>query len=107
MDQTDKTTTSPEPLDKIVFLGDGTEVVLRAPLAGDLRGIKLLDVLQLDTGAHAELLPRISSLEKGAFYRLGAADSLAVMGGVVAFFAPAAVPGWTPASPPASKTPTK
>lgn len=37
------------------------EVELREPRAGDLRGIKLLDLFQSDPAAVIELLPRIST----------------------------------------------
>lgn len=38
-----------------------TDVALRKPDAGSLRGIKLMDLLQMDVGALSILLPRISS----------------------------------------------
>ena len=38
-----------------------SEIVLREPSAGELRGIKLFDLVQGDAGAIAELLPRIST----------------------------------------------
>lgn len=69
-----------------VTLSTGKRVALRAPTAGDLRGIKLLDVLQLDTAAHAVVIERVSDLTKPEFYALGAADALAVMTGIVGFF---------------------
>lgn len=84
-----------------VTLASGRVVALRAPTAGELRGIKLLDVLQLDAGAHALLLPRISDLSAMEFYQLGPADLMALMSEAVAFFAPATAPAF----PPASKTP--
>lgn len=37
------------------------EITLREPSAGELRGIKLFDLVQGDAGAIAELLPRIST----------------------------------------------
>jgi len=89
--------------DKTITLSDGTEVVIRAPLAGDLRGLNLLEVLQLNPTAHAQLLERISTLDKAAFWKLGAADTVLLMSECVAFFAPADV-GLDP-SPPPSKTP--
>ncbi|KFA28137.1 tail protein, partial [Xanthomonas vasicola pv. vasculorum NCPPB 1326] len=38
-----------------------TQINVRKPGAGELRGLKLTDVLQLDVTALATLLPRISS----------------------------------------------
>ena len=38
-----------------------TAITLREPSAGELRGIKLFDLVQGDTGALVELLPRIST----------------------------------------------
>lgn len=37
------------------------DIALREPSAGELRGIKLFDLVQGDAGAIAELLPRIST----------------------------------------------
>lgn len=88
-------------------LKNGRTVELREPSAGELRGIKLLDVLQLDAGAHADLIPRISDLERPEFLGLGPADMLALMTEVVNFFAPPDPDQTTPASPPKSRTPGK
>jgi hypothetical protein len=43
--------------------GDGeiAELTLRRPRAGELRGLSLADVLKMETGAVAKLLPRISN----------------------------------------------
>lgn len=38
-----------------------THVQLRKPMAGELRGIKLTELLQLDVGALQAVLPRISA----------------------------------------------
>ncbi|HYN76912.1 MAG TPA: phage tail assembly protein [Lamprocystis sp. (in: g-proteobacteria)] len=86
-----------------VTLSTGLAVELRAPTAGDLRGLKLLDVLQLDTGAHAPLVERISEMTAGEFYALAAPDALAVMTGIVGFFAPSTAD--LSDFPPALKTP--
>ena len=37
------------------------DITLREPSAGELRGIKLFDLIQGDTGALIDLLPRIST----------------------------------------------
>ncbi|MCU0843162.1 MAG: phage tail assembly protein [Thiobacillaceae bacterium] len=71
-----------------VTLSTGRPLDLREPTAGELRGIKLLDVLQLDAGAHAALVERLSDLSAVEFYALKAPDAMAVMAGIVGFFAP-------------------
>lgn len=40
---------------------DITHIVLRKPMAGELRGIKLVELLHLDTGALQTVLPRITT----------------------------------------------
>ena len=87
--------------DTTVTLADGRVITLRAPTAGDLRGIKLLDVLQLEAGAHAALLPRLGGPSELEFWLLGPADLMALMTAVVGFFMPPA----GSASPPGWKTP--
>lgn len=37
------------------------EITLRKPMAGELRGIKLLDILQMDINAYIPLLSRITT----------------------------------------------
>lgn len=39
---------------------DVSEITLRKPNTGELRGLKLVDVLQMDVNSHLELLPRIT-----------------------------------------------
>lgn len=50
-------------LDQPIKRGDAdiTHVTLRKPMAGELRGIKLVDLLHLDVGALQTVLPRITS----------------------------------------------
>lgn len=75
--------------ERSVTLRDGKRVTLREPTAGELRGIKLLDVLQMDAAAHAELIPRLTdNLTKAGFYTLKPGDMMAIMAEVVGFFAP-------------------
>lgn len=38
-----------------------TEIILRKPLSGELRGLNLTDLLQMDVLALQKVLPRISS----------------------------------------------
>lgn len=65
------------------------KLTLRKPAAGELRGIKLLDVLQMDASAHAVLVPRICSelTDQSQFWLLDATDLMNVMGTVLSFFA--------------------
>ncbi|PID66597.1 MAG: phage tail protein [Gammaproteobacteria bacterium] len=69
--------------------GDKTikQIDLREPKAGDLRGLKLLDVMQFDTDALAKLLPRISSpaLTEQDVYQFSFADLGEVMEVISAF----------------------
>lgn len=55
-----------------------TTITLRDPSAGELRGIKLFDLLQGDSGALVELLPRISTpaLTKQEALGLGLRDTM-------------------------------
>ena len=63
-------------------------LTLRKPASGELRGIKMLDILQMDPSAHAQLVPRICEEITTAteFWSLDAADLMSVMGTVVSFF---------------------
>ena len=65
-----------------------TSVQLRKPQAGELRGIKLLDIMQMDVGAYMPLLPRITApaLTEQQVGQLDPADLLQVMNGVQSFF---------------------
>jgi hypothetical protein len=72
---------------------EGTDPVaaveVRKPSVGDLRGLKLTDVLQMDVRAMERLLPRITQpallpLDVAA---LDPADFLSLAGTVVGFFA--------------------
>lgn len=69
-----------------------TQITLRKPGAGELRGIKLLDVMQMDVTAHAAIVPRISDITKDEFWQLEAEDLAEVMGSVVGFFVKADIP---------------
>lgn len=55
-----------------------TDITLREPSAGELRGIKLFDLIQGDTGALIDLLPRISTptLTKQEVLSLSLRDSM-------------------------------
>ncbi len=55
-------TTDPIPLFQPIQRAGGniTELTLRKPGAGELRGLKLMDVMQMDVNALSVLLPRIA-----------------------------------------------
>ncbi len=63
-------------------------IELRVPKAGELRGIKLLDVVQMDTAAYEELIPRIStpSLTKQEFGQLSLPDVAQIMNRIGGMF---------------------
>ena len=50
-------------LDQVIQRGDTTitEVQLRKPKAGEMRGLNMADVLQMDVNALTKLLPRITT----------------------------------------------
>ncbi|MHB0819843.1 phage tail assembly protein [Stutzerimonas stutzeri] len=64
-----------------------TEITLRKPAAGELRGLKLADLLNGDVSANIRLLPRISqpSLTEAEAGALDVADLLAVADVVAGF----------------------
>lgn len=70
----------------------GGEIIcvgVRAPTVGDLRGLKLLDVMQLDVKAIEKLLPRITdpSMLPEQVAALDLADFAALAGVAASFFA--------------------
>ncbi len=69
------------------------EIVLRKPGAGELRGLKLTEVLQLDVTAMMNLLPRISTpyLDAGTLAKMDLADFTALATEALGFFAPRSV----------------
>ena len=82
------------PLDQPIVRGEQTitELKVRKPGAGELRGLKLADLLQMDVTALATLLPRISSpaLTTADVNAMDPADLLAVGQEVQVFFLPKA-----------------
>lgn len=64
-----------------------SSLTLRKPKAGELRGIALLDLVQLDVGALQKVLPRISSptLTTHEVANMDPADLLECGGKVVGF----------------------
>lgn len=65
-----------------------SSIELRKPTAGELRGLKLTDVLQMDVSAMMILLPRISSpaITPDEAAGLDVADLMSLAGVVVGFF---------------------
>ncbi|MDJ0824253.1 MAG: phage tail assembly protein [Rhodobacter sp.] len=65
-----------------------TEVTVAKPTAGPMRGLKLLDVVQMDVSALSVLLPRITtpSLSPEQIDRLDPADLMQIGARVSAFF---------------------
>ncbi|KHL56562.1 phage tail assembly protein [Xanthomonas cannabis] len=82
------------PLDQPIVRGEQTitDLKVRKPGAGELRGLKLVDVLQMDITALTTLLPRISSptLTTADINAMDPADLLAVGQEVALFFLPKA-----------------
>lgn len=67
-----------------------TEITLRKPKAGELRGLSLTDVLNMDVNAIATLLPRISSpiITKDEVLNLDPADLVQLGGEIAGFLVP-------------------
>jgi len=66
-----------------------TEITLRKPSAGELRGVSLLELAQLDVSALHKVLPRITTptLTEHDISRLCPADLLAIGAEIAGFFA--------------------
>ncbi|KRA15362.1 phage tail assembly protein [Lysobacter sp. Root604] len=82
------------PLDFPIVRGEQTisAVQLRKPASGELRGVALSDLLQMDVVALQTVLPRITSptLTAHDVAQLDPADLVALAGGVVLFLLPKA-----------------
>lgn len=67
---------------------DIAEITLRRPNGGDLRGLKLSELLQLDVGSVMRLVPRISApyVSESQMAEMSAADLTKFATGVVGFF---------------------
>lgn len=80
----------PVTLDTPLKRGDKaiTDIRLRKPMSGELRGLSLTDVLQLDVSALHKLLPRISdpTLTEQEVSQLDPADLVQLGTEVVGFF---------------------
>ena len=56
------------------------------PIIGELRGIKLFDLLQMDVATCEKLLPRITELTQTEVTQLDPADFTEIMGIIAGFF---------------------
>ncbi len=65
-----------------------TTVTLRKPLAGELRGLKLMEVMRMDVASHIMLLPRITepALMPDELDQMDPADFMSLVAGVMGFF---------------------
>ena len=78
----------PVDLETPVQRGDTalSQILVRKPAAGELRGLKLNLVLQSDVTEHFKLLPRITPLLLPELEQLDPSDLGELMGTVVGFF---------------------
>ncbi|MGQ7242811.1 phage tail assembly protein [Salinicola sp. V024] len=87
--KTSAKTSDPIELDEPIKRGETTidTITLRKPSAGELRGVALADVLQLNTDALIKLIPRLSnpSLTEPEVRQMDPAD-LVQLGGEIAGF---------------------
>lgn len=70
--------------------GELAKLTIREPQTGDMRGLKLVDILHIDVNALLILLPRITveGLTGPEAAKLAPADLARAGGAVVGFFAP-------------------
>ena len=68
--------------------GEVAELTLRKPATGELRGIKLMDLMQMDVNALGVLLPRIAqpTITKADVDAMDLADVLELGVAVIGFF---------------------
>jgi len=71
-----------------------TAVTLREPATGEMRGLKLLDVMQMDVGSLIKLIPRIADpyLTEAEVALLPPADIAVLGAATVSFFGGGVVP---------------
>ena len=69
-----------------VTLSSGRTIDLREPTAGELRGVKLLDLMQLDPGAAGVVVERVSELTRAEFDALAIQDATRIMAALLDFF---------------------
>lgn len=87
-------TTNAITLDTPIKRGDDTitSVSVRKPVAGELRGVSLVELMQMDVGALLKVLPRISNptITEQEAARLDLADLTQLGTEVVSFLLPKA-----------------
>lgn len=91
-------TTETVALETPIERGDNTitEIAIRKPMAGELRGVSLTELMQMDVAALSRVLPRITqpTLTEPEIAKLDPVD-LVQMGSVVTNFL---LPKWTKAA---------
>lgn len=88
---TERALSEPVTLSRPIVRGDKqtiAEIRIREPGAGELRGLKLFDVIQLDVGTLHELLPRLTQplLTKDEVRALRLCDLLKAGAALLTFF---------------------
>lgn len=87
-----KTKNNTVTLDEPIKRGDKlvTEVEVRKPTAGELRGASLYELMQLNTDAMIKVLPRITipALQEAELKQLSPADLVQLATEVVGFLVP-------------------
>ena len=88
---TDRALSEPVTLSRPIVRGEKqtiTEIRLREPMSGELRGLKLFDLIQLDVGTLHEILPRLTQplLTKDEVKGLGLSDLLKTGAALLTFF---------------------
>lgn len=63
-----------------------TELELRKPMSGDLRGLKLTNIIEMSFDEAMELLPRISCLDERDVLNLDPENLAPIMVGITSFF---------------------
>ncbi|MEH6353863.1 tail assembly chaperone E/41/14-like protein [Pseudomonas sp. SJZ085] len=63
-----------------------TEVTMREPGAGELRGLDMFDVIRMNVTAHRTLVPRIANITANEYDMLAPKDLMSLQTEVVAFF---------------------
>lgn len=61
------------------------QITLRKPTSGELRGLNLSEVLQLDVGSLIKLIPRISNINEYEASKLDPADLVAIGTKIIGF----------------------
>lgn len=63
-----------------------TDVTLREPKSGELRGLDMFDVIRMSVNAHRALVPRISNITANEWDLLAPKDLMAIATEVAGFF---------------------